>query len=496
MEPSSGRAQGNRTNTNDESASSTSTSVSPITPRKLLHSSDENTADDNDDDDDGPPQSFDFARPSLADTHAYKPSIAPKGLGRGGTLGFLDEPIGVGSTRAGTNNPQARRRLWIVQDANLRPRPSAYPPLMDRGPLFTTTSAVVMQTTPSVAAVRISEALRRWPAAVEYDEESSTATAWTSDRCCATIHLWRPSGPSTSALGDVLVECVRVRGSPVTFGHLCQTVLNAAQGMATGADLRRAHQTSVLEMGERWEQRPSAEQAGATDSPPNFGLVASKSAVTLSSIAQDLELVDGLLQKDRWDAHQLGLERLVALVDVFTSGVDVSVAVARSIVMKPGNYRFLWRLIVDKVSGDDDAAASSTTLGGVGVGGDDDFVGFQRSVALRILANALTILDRYDVKRTMQTYSLSASVPGLISALLEDVSTGPSRPPSVTGLAGPHEAVYAIRCLLYLGVPDADKEEALEDLEKARAIGHATNVIMEGEARGCYLALTEADRSC
>jgi hypothetical protein len=97
----------------------------------------------------------------------------------------------------------------------------------------------------------------------------------------------------------------------------------------------------------------------------------------------------------------------------------------------------------------------------------------------------------------METFSLAKAVPGLVPALLEDVSTGPSRPPSVTGLAGPHEAVYAIRCLRYVGVPDEDdKEEALEDLERARGIGHATNVIMEREARAGYLALTEADRSC
>ena len=49
---------------------------------------------------------------------------------------------------------------------------------------------------------------------------------------------------------------------------------------------------------------------------------------------------------------------------------------------------------------------------------------------------------------------------------------------------------------LALVVGVSDKEEALEDLERARGIGRATNVIMEKEARECYLALTEADRSC
>jgi hypothetical protein len=117
-------------------------------------------------------------------------------------------------------------------------------------------------------------------------------------------------------------------------------------------------------------------------------------------------------------------------------------------------------------------------------------------MALRVLANALTVLELHDTNGTLEAYSLSMAVPELIPALLEDVLSGPSRPPSVRGLASPHEAVYAIRCLRILGVDHQDKEYALEALEKARVIGQATNVVLEREARECYLKLTELDRSC
>jgi hypothetical protein len=360
-----------------------------------------------------------------------------------------------------------------------------------------------------VVAVRISEALRRWPAAAEYDDEGCVATAWTSDRCCLTIYLWRGSGggvvagcgassSSTPGGGDVLVECSKLRGSAVTFGHLCQAVLSASRGMGTGDDLRRAHQTSPLEMGERWELR---QQRALWEEGKDSGslLLPRSGSVTMTDIAQDLELVDRLIQTDRWDTQRLGLERLVALVDVFSSGVNTAVAVSRSIVMKPINYRFLWNLIVDKVLAEDDSSETASSRSALLLGGgDDDLRGAQRSIALRILANALTVLDLYDRKKTMETYALSASVPELIPALLDDLATGPGRPPSVTGLlSGPHEATYAIRCLRHLGVTqDWDKEQALCDLQKARDIGRAIHAVLEREAHNCYLKLTEDDRSC
>jgi hypothetical protein len=235
----------------------------------------------------------------------------------------------------------------------------------------------------------------------------------------------------------------------------------------------------------------------------------------MADIAQDLELVDGLLRKDRGDARRLGLERLAALVDVFSSGIHTAVAVARSIVLRPANYRFLWSLIVDRVAIDDgdNGGASATSSRGappLGGGGDDgdDGPGAQRSIALRVLANALTVLELHDRKKTLEARSLAASVPGLLPALLEDLATGPGRPPGAAVeasgvlLAGPHEATFAIRCLRCLGVPDEhqgdelDKDRALRDLERARVVGLAAHAVLEREARECYLKLTEDDRSC
>lgn len=472
----------------------------------------------------------------LIDTHAFRPSIPPKQFAAVATPtasdstallpSRVDHPDGSsdGILVPGTGVPRHPRRLWAVRDAQLQPRPAGCPPFVDgcddrngdggeTAPHFpgrhlpgpgVRTATAVFRASPSVVAARVSDALRRWPAAAEYDDESGTATAVTSDRCCLTVHLWRPPPPTSHSNPitggcSVLVECTRVRGSALTFGHLCRAILNASRGLDPGDDVRPAHAIHVLELGARWE--PPSDEATA---------LGHRNAITAaaepSAIAAALERVGMLLRKDRWEAQAIGLESLVGLVDPVTSGIGTAVRVARTIVANPARFHHLWSLIIDGRSGCGSGGGTRRPERG-GKGGDcsdasydedeAEHDGWLRSLAMRALANALSALEAHDWHRgTLNRHPLAAAVPELVPALLEDVASGPTRPPTVRGRASTHEAAYAVRCLRILGVESPDRAEALRALERARTVGQSTHAVLEREARRCYLQFTEQDRSC
>jgi hypothetical protein len=195
-----------------------------------------------------------------------------------------------------------------------------------------------------VVAVRVSEALKLRGVSVEYDEEAVTATCMTVDRCHFVAHLWRgksrPSGMDSStgslmhtvssitSLDGVLVECIRVRGSVLTFHRTVQAVLQAAKSHDSGRDVRPARQLAPTEWG---RLSPSVLASTATPlTPPT------KSATTLSNAALEaLEHALHLLRKDRLQPQILGMESLVALTDPETSGIDTAMYAALAILGAP-----------------------------------------------------------------------------------------------------------------------------------------------------------------
>jgi hypothetical protein len=145
--------------------------------------------------------------------------------------------------------------------------------------------------------------------------------------------------------------------------------------------------------------------------------------------------------------------------------------------------------------------------------GDEHHGGTIRALALRCLANGLSLLAELQPKllpTILTTQAPQLSSKEMLRALVDDAEGGASRPPgvAVTGgsqLASQHEAALAIRCLRIIGEFNATAKKRLLNpnklallplLEKARIVGQATHVILEQEAQQAYLALTEADRSC
>ena len=146
--------------------------------------------------------------------------------------------------------------------------------------------------------------------------------------------------------------------------------------------------------------------------------------------------------------------------------------------------------------------------------GDEHHGGGLRSMALRALCNALTLLEDQQphiLKSVLQVQSPQLSQAPLIQALLDDVA-GCSRPPAVifgTRLASPHEAALAVRCLRILGAhsPTAKRRMLLPTshhhipvtvllLDKARMVGQSTHQVLAHEANQAYHELTEDFRSC
>jgi hypothetical protein len=196
----------------------------------------------------------------------------------------------------------------------------------------------------------VSEALRLRGVSAEYDEEAVTATCMTVDRCHFVVHLWRgksrrssgildssstgsPTSTNTGtviSLDGVLVECIRVRGSVLTFHRTVQAVLQAAKSHDSGRDVRPARQLAPTEWGRLSPASTSTTTTKTNLTPPT------KSSTTLSNAALEaLEHALQLLRKDRLQPQILGMESLVALTDPETSGIDTAMYAALAILGAP-----------------------------------------------------------------------------------------------------------------------------------------------------------------
>lgn len=231
--------------------------------------------------------------------------------------------------------PARPRRLWKVSDTRLSPLPPGYPPVDPRCCVF------VADAPPSVVAVRIAEALRRLSVAVEYDEETPSATCWTSDRCHFVVQLWQ--GPKTTGQvqsqsrvpdlsAGILVEAMRQAGSVISFHRMVRTILAAAISHETGDDCRRWYQSSPLEF-PRWNSDDGRSVVSTLGAPDEGG--SDDASQPLAVAVEGLEQAGHLLGKDRHDAQTLGMERLVHLTDEHTVGVAVACIAAQSLLGVP-----------------------------------------------------------------------------------------------------------------------------------------------------------------
>ena len=278
---------------------------------------------------------------------------SPQQPGRPSLLSGLHRPTLSGATRGTSvrsdleetlSIPARPRRLWKVSDTNVPVIPPFYPT-----PLNPRLCAHVADASPSVVAVRIAEALRRQSIAVEYDEESVTATCMTVDHCRFVIHLWQAMAPSHNATAAVrmqlssddtssmpgmkpipglLVEFRRVSGNTMTFHSVVSALKKAAKSHGTGQDVRPLHHTSPSEF-------PRYMAALTAPTPPNPTTTPDPTSRPPWQAIHGLEHALGLLRKDRLDAQLRGMEELLALSDAVTSGLETALTASMAILGAP-----------------------------------------------------------------------------------------------------------------------------------------------------------------
>lgn len=250
---------------------------------------------------------------------------------------------------------------WNVQDNKLKPYPPYYPPICKN------TSTYVGDSSPSVVASRIVECLKKRGASVEYDEDAATATVWTVERVNFMIYLHRggrmmydPSKDIGVSIKDlstsfnsnlsndvddnvevdfnhgVLVECSRLRGDVIAFHADCRAVLSSARGDSDGLDDHRgwlvAVRHSPFGFGRKSDRAdlPAGQITSKQimkmkddDVPSLARLKRKQSTASLTHTVMDtLEIAASLLENDRWDAKLLGIQSLVILTDVRSSGIE------------------------------------------------------------------------------------------------------------------------------------------------------------------------------
>jgi hypothetical protein len=403
---------------------------------------------------------------------------------------------------------------WNINDASLRPVPPLYPPLNPRCTVF------VGNTMPSVVAVRISECLRKQSIAVEFDDESHTATCMTMDRVHFTIHLYRGAisedGTKKPDFSHgVVVECMRVRGDVIPFHYTVRAIFRAAKGVSDGADIRRFKSPMEVPAVARASLLPRKRKATA-------------------GLMTGLEDALVLLKKDRICAQRLGMERLVMLTDEDTSGMEIAVYTSKAVLgdgssesATEGASTWILTLIEDRVAPgevieilpEQNNSSNISVLEESTVSSDYSTLpelqdiyhgGVLRALAMRAFANALSVLSKYESESLRSILSDKSQLvsESFLEALVEDLA-GASRPPGIaagTRLASSHEAALAAKCLSILAQyseaatkilipPKQDKQPVLDALDRARNVGLASNVFLQQESEQAFFALAKQNNA-
>lgn len=378
----------------------------------------------------------------------------------------------------------------------------------------------------------------------------------TVDRCHFVIRLFQGSsrhhprhGMDMESRPDfshgVLVECMRLRGSCISFHHSCRAVLNSALSHSTGADKRKTFQAASNEFPRLLQPPHKRKGSGMKLLAPITKKAKTSAAGPHSSTALEaLERSWQLLRKDRLGPQQLAMESLVSLTDPESSGVDTAMHCSLAILGAPitggcGEEKFLTELhkewvvkllqnrvlpgevrdtteggsctqsslltkcAADKLDGDESLNGKSNFRSV----GDEHHGGIMRALCLRAFTNSIGLVAQEQpalLRSILDVQSQHLVSRAFIATLLEDLA-GAIRPPAVvqgTRLASAHEAALAIRCLGLLGEysqvakKQIMNESVLGSLEKARATGRSTHNILAEEADRTYTRLTEDVRSC
>ena len=340
----------------------------------------------------------------------------------------------------------------------------------------------------------------------------------TVDRCHFVIHMYQGSSKAQSPMmgvdfsHGVIVECVRISGSVLTFHRHCRGILQSAKGQSTGDDRRPNYATSVLE----FRRLKSQQKQNIIQQNDRSGI----------SAAHALEQARELLKKDRLECRQLGMERLVGLTEKAVSGEEISSYVSTQLLKDLWLLEYLKETDAKELNekpstGNSLMSACTSTLFDVDGGLEKSSShatsptkveeearhdGMLRASALRVLCNALSVAAENKVLGRLLCVPGSQLVSrNLLDVLIQDLK-GATRPPSIvmaeSRLSSVHEAALSVRCLRILGEHSEQcedylqREHVLERLEMARACGRSTHWVLQDEAELTYSKLTEDVRSC
>lgn len=325
----------------------------------------------------------------------------------------------------------------------------------------------------------------------------------TVDRCSFQVQLFK-GNPDLFSHG-VVVECMRISGSVISFHVACRAILQAALGQSTGDDTNRPLYHCN---GREFQRLPdSIMNPGSTLEENDW-----KPGSELSS-DQALEVAKELLQKDRLDTQVLGMERLVDLTTPSLCGKQISMYISLQLVKEDP----LW-LLKRVILNDDlnigramcDSNVAQSMIGTEVTSDEGNHASKIRAFGLRVLCNALSNLAGTNtltgILESSQEYTHPFTENHLLESLMEDLK-GVNRPPGVvqagtTTLASVHEATMALRILRILGENSASvrnflqSDVVLERMEMARTCGRAMHLVLQQEAERTYDQLTEDIRSC
>jgi len=373
-------------------------------------------------------------------------------------------------------------------------------------------------TTASVVAFRIAECLRQHSVAVEYDNESITANAMTVDRCHFEIQLWKGKvTPTVDYSHGVVVECLRRNGSTISFHQVCSTILQAARGESSGADVRKPHQTNAME----YPRMPNSSIAR-----PSLSHKQSPSGL---SPRATLEKVQELLQKDRLECQRLAMERLIHLTTPSVCGDSHALSTSK-ILLSEESWLYPY-IVLQTEPKEEEPEVSTSFLPKPSIikrslsprfatsnnycRNEKEHETHLRAFALRVLFNALSNVHAQDAPFLASLLQRSPDCPLIESKLFETLAEdlrGANRPPSVVEascqLASIHEAALAVGCLriIILAVKDcptvkndlwnSDQIIMLERLHVARSCGRSTHAFLQAQTDLAHYSLTEDARSC
>lgn len=397
-----------------------------------------------------------------------------------------------------TNNPIAvrPRRLWTIQDTALKQIPKDYPPLNPNCTIY------VGDASPSVVAVRISECFRKRSIAVEYDDETITATALTVDRCSFQVQLYK-GNPDLFTHG-VVVECMRISGATTSFHAASRAILQAALGQSTGDDTnRQLHHCNGREFQRLSDHLMNPQSTmKENDWTPDPDISAIKA----------WEEARELLNKDRLDTQVLGMERLVDFTTPSVCGKHICLHLSLHLVKEDPEWLMNYVILDDELNlgrrsswsevGDSNVSHSARSSE---VTTDEDHHASQiRALGIRVMCNALGNLSELDTLGAILKGTEEGPHPFtqkvLLDSLMEDLK-GVTRPPSVVQagtntLSSIHEAALALRILRILGENSEivrhflGSDAFLERMEVARTCGRATHIFLQQEADRTYAQLT------